>query len=194
MPSEQYEQWKRDLFCHLERKLSGCVWCEIGKDRDAHPPTHRGRHGEPSQEIAWTCETMHAHAFDGLRGAGFVEMERYQSAPRSGRCLPDVAILNANRELTAFTEIVRYSRPRNSLRVATEAILAGGGCTSRTAQVCNPPTVTRPVAPRRKSEDDQSDTAWSASVSVASSDAYCAVSEVASITAIKAEIGAKTPE
>ena len=69
MPSEQYEQWKRDLFCHLERKLSGCVWCEIGKDRDAHPPTHRGRHGEPSQEIAWTCETMHAHAFDGLRGA-----------------------------------------------------------------------------------------------------------------------------
>ena len=52
--------------------------------------------------------------------------------------MPDVAILNANRELTAFTEIVRYSRPRNSLRVATEAILAGGGCTSRTAQVCNP--------------------------------------------------------
>ena len=120
MPSEQHEQWKRDLFSHLERKLSGCVWCEIGRSRDEHPPTHQGQHREPSQEIVWTCERMHPHAVDVLRGAGFVEMERYQYAPRSGRCCPDVTILNTHREPMAFIEIVRYSRPRNSLKVAEE--------------------------------------------------------------------------
>lgn len=120
MPSEQHEQWKRDLFGHLERKLSGCAWCEIGQDRDEHPPSHRGQRREPSQEIVWTCERMHPHAFDVLRGAGFVEMEKYQYAPQSGRCCPDVTILNTHREPMAFIEIVRYSRPRNSLRVAEE--------------------------------------------------------------------------
>ena len=120
MPSEQHEEWKRDLFSHLDRKLSGCVWCEIGKSRDEHPPTHRGSHREPSQEIVWTCERMHPHAYDVLRGAGFVEMEKYHSAPRSGRCCPDVTILNTHREPMAFIEIVRHSRPRNSLKVAAE--------------------------------------------------------------------------
>ena len=120
MPSEQHEQWKRDLFGHLQRKLSGCVLCEIGHDPAEHRPAHRGQHHEPSQEIVWTCERMHPHTFDVLRGAGFVEMEKYQYAPRSGRCCPDVTILNTNREPMAFIEIVRYSRPRNSLRVAEE--------------------------------------------------------------------------
>ena len=30
MPSKQHEQWKRDLFDHLDRKLSGCIGCEFG--------------------------------------------------------------------------------------------------------------------------------------------------------------------
>ena len=63
---------------------------------------------------------MHPHGYDVLRGAGFVEMEKYQSAPRSGRCCPDITILDTHREPQAFIEIVRHSRPRNSLRVAEE--------------------------------------------------------------------------
>ena len=120
MPSKQHEQWKRDLFNHLDRKLSGCIGCEIGESQDSHAPTYRGRHHEPSQELLWTCERMHPHAYDVLRGAGFVVMEKYQSAPVSGRCCPDLTILNTHREPMAFIEVVRSSRPTNSLRVAEE--------------------------------------------------------------------------
>ena len=38
MPSQQHEQWKHDLFDHLDRKLSGCVSCEFGEGRDSHTP------------------------------------------------------------------------------------------------------------------------------------------------------------
>ena len=37
MPSQQHEQWKQDLFDHLDRKLSGCVSCEA---HDASIETH----------------------------------------------------------------------------------------------------------------------------------------------------------
>lgn len=90
MPSKLHEQWKRDLFNHLDRKLSGCIGCEIGESQDSHAPTYRGRHHEPSQEVLWTCERMHPHAYDVLRGAGSVVMEKYQSAPVSGRCCPEL--------------------------------------------------------------------------------------------------------
>ena len=36
MPSQQHEQWKQDLFDHLDRKLSGCISCEFGEGRDSH--------------------------------------------------------------------------------------------------------------------------------------------------------------
>ncbi len=120
MPSKQHEQWKRDLFDHLDGKLSGCISCEFGESRDGHAPTHRGRHREPSQQILWTCERMHPHSYDLLRGAGFVVMEQQQSAPISGRCRPDLTILDTHREPLAFIEIVRSNRPTNSLRVADE--------------------------------------------------------------------------
>ena len=120
MPSKQHEQWKRDLFDHLDRKLSGCIGCEFGESPDSHAPTYRGSHREPSQQILWTCERMHPHAYDVLRGAGYVVMEEYQSAPVSGRCCPDLTILNTHREPMAFIEIVRSNRPTNSLRVAKE--------------------------------------------------------------------------
>ena len=120
MPSKQHEQWKRDLFNHLDRKLSGCIWCEFGEGLENHSPAYRGRHREPSQQILWTCEQMHPHAYDVLRGAGHIAMEEYQSAPTSGRCCPDLTILNTHREPLAFIEIVRHSRPTNSLRVAKE--------------------------------------------------------------------------
>ena len=120
MPSKQHERWKRDLFKHLERKLSGCIECEFGENQDSHAPTHRGRHREPSQEILWTCERMHPHAYDVLRGAGFVVMEKYQSAPVSGRCCPDLTILNTHREPMAFIEIVQSNRPQKAVRVAEE--------------------------------------------------------------------------
>ena len=74
MPSQQHEQWKQDLFDHLDRKLSGCISCEFEEARDSHAPTHRGRHREPSQQVLWTCERMHPHSYDLLRGAGFVVM------------------------------------------------------------------------------------------------------------------------
>ena len=120
MPSQQHEQWKQDLFDHLDHKLSGCVSCEFGEGRDSHAPTHRGRHREPSQQVLWTCERMHPHSYDLLRGAGFVVMEQQQSAPIGGRCRPDITILDTHREPLAFIEIVRSNRPRNSLRVAEE--------------------------------------------------------------------------
>ena len=120
MPSKQHEQWKQDLFNHLEGKLSGCIACEFGEGRDSHAPTHRGRHRQPSQHILWTCERMHPHSYDLLRGAGFVVVEQQQSAPVSGRCRPDLAILDTHREPLAFVEIVRSNRPSNSLRVAKE--------------------------------------------------------------------------
>ena len=120
MPSEQHEQWKRDLFNHLDSKLSGCIPCEFGESKDNHLPTHRGRHREPSQQMLWTCERMHLHSYDVLRGAGFVVMEQEQSAPVSGRCRPDLTILNTHREPTAFIEVVRSNRPSKSVSVAKE--------------------------------------------------------------------------
>ena len=88
MPSKQHEQWKLDLFNHLDSKLSGCIACEFGDNRRSHTPTHRGRHRVPSQQMLWTCEGMHPHSYDVLQGAGFVVMEQEQSAPVSGRCRP----------------------------------------------------------------------------------------------------------
>ena len=90
MPSEQHEKWKRDLFNHLERKLNGCSGCGIGEDPKDHLPVHKGHQCDPSQQIIWTCEQMHPHKYDLLRGAGSVAMEKYQSAPNSGRCCPDL--------------------------------------------------------------------------------------------------------
>ena len=120
MPSQQHEQWKQDLFDHLDRKLSGCVSCEFGESKDTHAPTHRGKHREPSQQVLWTCERMHPHSYDLLRGAGFVVMEQQQSDPIGGRCRPDLTILDTHREPLAFIEVVRSNRPTNSLRVAEE--------------------------------------------------------------------------
>ena len=120
MPSEQHEQWKRDLFNHLERKLNGCIGCGIGEDPKDHLPVHKGHQYDPSQQIIWTCEQMHPHRYDLLRGAGSVAMEKYQSAPNSGRCCPDLTVLNTHREPMAFIEIVRSSRPRNAVKVASD--------------------------------------------------------------------------
>ena len=120
MPSKQHEQWKRDLFNHLDSKLSGCIACEFGESRHRHAPTHRGRHRVPSQQMLWTCERMHPHSYDVLRGADFVVMEQEQSAPVSGRCRPDLTILSTHREPMAFIEIVRSNRPSKSILVAKE--------------------------------------------------------------------------
>ena len=124
MRSQQHEQWKQNLFNILDRlldrKLSGCISCEFGEKRHSHAPTHQGRHREPSQRILWTCEQMHPHSYDLLRGAGSVVMEQQQSAPISGRCRPDLTILDTHRQPIAFVEIVRSNRPTNSLRVAEE--------------------------------------------------------------------------
>ena len=121
MPSQQHEQWKRDLFDHLDRKLSGCIACEFGDTRDSHAATHRGQRREPSQQILWTCERMHPHSYDLLRGAGFVVMEQNQSSPVSGtQCRPDITVLDTHRQPMAFIEIVRSNRPSHSYRVAEE--------------------------------------------------------------------------
>ena len=120
MPSAQHEQWKRDLFNHLERKLNGCIGCGIGEDPKDHLPVHRGHQYNPSQQIIWTCEQMHPHKYDLLRGAGSVVMEKYQSAPKSGQCCPDPTVLNTHREPMAFIEIIRSSRPKNAVNVARE--------------------------------------------------------------------------
>ncbi len=74
----------------------------------------------PSQQMLWTCEGMHPHSYDVLRGAGFVVMEQEQSAPVSGRCRPDLTILSTHREPMAFIEIVRSNRPSKSVGVAKE--------------------------------------------------------------------------
>ena len=121
MPSKQHEQWKHDLFNHLDHKLSGCVACEFGEGRDDHAPTHRGSHLGPSQQILWPCEQMHPHSYDLLRGAGFVVLEQNQYSPVDGtKCRPDITILDTHRQQLAFIEIVRSNRPTNSYRVAEE--------------------------------------------------------------------------
>ncbi len=121
MPSQQHEQWKLDLFDHLDRKLSACISCEFGESRDSYTPRHRGRLREPSQQILWACERMHPHSYDLLRGAGYVVLEQNQSSPVNGTsCRPDITILNTHRQPLAFIEIVRSNRPTNSLRVAEE--------------------------------------------------------------------------
>ena len=121
MPSKQHEQWKHDLFDHLDRKLSGCIACEFGESREGHSPTHRGHHREPSQQVLWTCERMHPHSYDVLRGAGLVVMEQYRTSPVSGtRCRPDITVLDTHRQPMAFIEIVRSNRPSHSCRVAEE--------------------------------------------------------------------------
>ena len=120
MPSKQHEQWKHDLYHHLDRKLGGCVSCEFGETPESHSPTHRWRQHDPSQRILWTCERMHPHMYDLLRGAGSVVMEKQQEAPNSGKCRPDITILNTHREPMAFIEVVRSNRPTNSVRVAEE--------------------------------------------------------------------------
>ena len=121
MPSKQHEQWKHDLFDHLDRKLSGCIACEFGESSEGHSPTHRGHHREPSQQVLWTCERMHPHSYDVLRGAGLVVMEQYQTSPASGtRCRPDITVLDTHRQPMAFIEIVRSNRPSHSYRVAEE--------------------------------------------------------------------------
>ena len=47
-------------------------------------------------------------------------MEQQQYAPISGKCRPDITILDTHRKPLAFIEIVRSNRPTNSLRVADE--------------------------------------------------------------------------
>ena len=121
MPSKQHEQWKQDLFNHLDHKLSGCIACEFGESRDNHAPAHRGSHREPSQQILWTCERMHPHSYDLLRGAGFVVLEQNQYSPVGGTiCRPDITVLDTHRQPLAFIEIVRFNRPTNSYQVAEE--------------------------------------------------------------------------
>ena len=92
----------------------------VRREQEQSHPTHRGRHRDPSQQVLWTCERMHPHSYDLLRGAGLVVMEQQQSAPIGGRCRPDITILDTHREPLAFIEIVRSNRPTNSLRVAEE--------------------------------------------------------------------------
>ena len=121
MESKRHKQWKLDLFNHLDRKLSGCFLCEMEESQDSHAPAYAGgRHREPSQMIMWLCERMHPHTYDILRGAGHVVMEKYQSAPISGRCCPDLTILDNHREPIAFIEVVKSNRPTKSRRVAEE--------------------------------------------------------------------------
>ena len=121
MPSTEHEQWKWDLFNHLDRKLSGCIACEFGDSRDNHAPRHRGSHREASQHILWPCEQMHPHSHDLLRGAGFVVLEQNQYSPVDGtKCRPDITVLDTHRQPLVFIEIVRSNRPTNSYRVAEE--------------------------------------------------------------------------
>ena len=84
------------------------------------PPRIAGGIENLPSRCCGTCERMHPHSYDLLRGAGFVVMEQQQSAPNSGRCRPDLTILDTHREPLAFIEIVRSNRPTNSLRVAEE--------------------------------------------------------------------------
>ena len=98
MPPQQQEQWKQDLFDHLDRKLSGCVSFEFGESRGSQCPHASREAPRASQRILWTCERMHPHSYDLLRGAGSVVMEQQQSVPIGGRCRPDLTILDTHRE------------------------------------------------------------------------------------------------
>ena len=80
-----------------------------------------GATGSRLKQILWSCEQMHPHSYDLLRGAGFVVLEQNQYSPVDGtKCRPDITVLDTHRQPLAFIEIVRSNRPTNSYRVAEE--------------------------------------------------------------------------
>ena len=90
MPSEQHEQWKRDLFNHLERKLNGCIGCGLGEDPKDHLPVHKGHQYDPSQQIIWTCEQMHPHVLGVFQEApGEPGVQRVGPRDRGGEVVDD---------------------------------------------------------------------------------------------------------
>ena len=90
MPSKQHEQWKRDLFNHLDGKLSGCIACEFGEGRDSHAP-HASR--AAPRAVPANPVDVRTHAPPRLRsttgsrlrshGAATVRPSQRQMPPRS---------------------------------------------------------------------------------------------------------------
>ena len=121
-PSEQHERWMLSLLGHLERQLSGCIWCALGLRREHPPRCHVPLHGtaSSSQMVTWQCQQLHAHAYDLLRDAHHVVGEKQQSAPSGIRCRPDITVLNADGKPLAFIEVVRTHLSEQAVAVAGE--------------------------------------------------------------------------
>ena len=120
--SRQHERWRLPLLGDLERRLSGCIWCELGLRRE-HPPWCHvpfPKTSKPWQFVTWQCEQLHAHAYDLLDGAHRVVGERQQSAPSGTRCRPDITILDAGGRPLSFIEVVRTHLSERAIQVANE--------------------------------------------------------------------------
>ena len=119
MPSEQHEQWKHDLFDHLDSKLSGCIACEIGESRDSHTPLHRGRHRALPADPVDVRKDAPSHprsaAGGGLRRNGAesnLSGKWYQVPPRydSARHPQNAHRIRGNRKVQPSIELVGVAK------------------------------------------------------------------------------------
>ena len=69
MASKQHEKWNRDLFDHLDRKLSGCISCEIGESRDSHADLTPKLVSLPRGVRALSQQTLWVFCLSGSCGA-----------------------------------------------------------------------------------------------------------------------------
>ena len=74
MPSQQHEQWKQDLFDHLDRKLSGCVSCEFGESRDPLPLS-------PTGVVSWRGSSTWSAWFQTITGPPTLPRARRSTRP-----------------------------------------------------------------------------------------------------------------
>ena len=112
MPGKQHEQLVDAIWNCLDRKLSGCLDCEMSLEPfnpkpEEHTPTPSYRRTPMHSEILFFCEKQHPHQYNLLFDAAYAEKELRHISPKrpTVHCRPDITLLNTHREPVAFLEI-----------------------------------------------------------------------------------------
>ena len=129
MPSEQHERLVDAIWKFLDRKLSGCLDCEMSRDSFArnpedHEPTPSYRRTPVHSEILFFCEKQHPHQYNLLFDAAYAEKELRHVSPQRPAisCRPDITLLNAHRDPVAFLEIEWKHEVSDSARSIAEEL------------------------------------------------------------------------
>ena len=128
MPSKQHEQLADAIWSCLDRKLSGCLDCEMSLEPfspkpEAHTPTPSYRRVPMHSEILFFCEQGHPHQYNLLFDAAYAVRELTHVSPRRSAvsCRPDISLLNAHREPVAFLEVEwKHEVSENARSIAEE--------------------------------------------------------------------------